>query len=304
MSIKRDLYEALDHAYTKAELDKGMKPLVFDFVTQNKRFCLQEGMSASMIPKLKTKNFNKADLINLCCVPFLTCPLFEAFLKSLPREMATILGELVWVEELHYGEIKSKLRIEICEKLPRQYSWGYDTYRLKSMYHFFVVKSEWNQERSYSLSFPLVFRKRMATYYPKPKNFDIHSTTAQKTDHSFNAEQDIFLELPRLLAYQGQGNIKLTKKLRPVLSGMNKMQRTLTIREFFEDTKDRVLKNLRTNAIAGILTTFSDIKENEPAKLIKSFFKQYQKKQILQPSSITHTYQRNRSFGPLEHESY
>ncbi|MGB0930154.1 MAG: hypothetical protein ACPGVB_05230, partial [Chitinophagales bacterium] len=277
MGVIRNIYEALGEYYTKTVLDKGWKPLIDDFLSTNTALCLSEGMPDKLVGKIAVKRINKGDLMDLCCVPFLSQPLFEAFQKTLPKDLVTILGELVWVKELHQQEIKNKFDIEIGELRPSQYSWGNDTYELSDMYYLFVVNSEWGQARSHTLRLPSALRKRLAAFFPKPKNFDIHPTTPKKTDWTYNGEQDIFLELPRLLAYQGQGNIKLTKKLRPVLSGLSKMQRTLNIREFFEDTKDRALKNLRTNAIAGILTTYIDVKEKKPAKLIKAFFKQYQK---------------------------
>lgn len=277
MGVIRNIYKALETYYTKATLDKGWKPLIDSFLSTHIALSRSEGMSDRLVEKIAAKRINKGDLVDLCCVPFLSQPLFEAFQKTLPKDLVTILGELVWVKELHQAEIKNKFNIEIGELKPSQYSWGNDTYELNDMYYLFVVNSEWGEARSHTLRLPSALRKRLAAFFPKPKSFDIHPTTPKKTDWTYSGEQDIFLELPRLLAYQGQGNIKLTKKLRPVLSGMNKMQRTLNIREFFGDTKDRALKNLRTNAIAGMLTTCSHITEKEPAKLIKAFFKQYQK---------------------------
>ncbi|MGB1242275.1 MAG: hypothetical protein ACPG49_07130 [Chitinophagales bacterium] len=277
MGIIQDLYETLGNHYTKEKLDKGWKPLIDNFLSKNTALCLSEGMSDKLVEKIAAKRINKGDLMDLCCVPFLSRTLFEAFQKTLPKDLVKVLGELAWVKELHENEIKKRLEVEISELVPTRYDWGSDTYELKKMYYFFRVDSNRGQSRNHTLSLPPLFRKRLADFFPKPKNSDIHPTTPKKTDFTYNGEQDIFLELPRLLAYQGQGNIKLTKKLRPILSGMSKMQRTLNIQEFFEDTKDRALKNLRTNAIAGILTTCNHITEKEPPKLIKAFFKQYQK---------------------------
>ncbi|MEZ4886478.1 MAG: hypothetical protein R3E32_17205 [Chitinophagales bacterium] len=278
MNIPIDLVTAFEQSYNKTNLERGLKPFVDDFFLENRALCMSEGVPNYLYLNAGAKRINKTDLVDLCCVPFINRTLFDAFRKTLPKEIATILAELVWREELGESEIKSLFGIEVCEVIPPKYSWGGESRELKKMYYFFAVSHERWSSIFESISLPVNLRKRLMAYYPKPKNFDIHTITPTATDIVYSGEKDIFLELPRLLAYYGQDNIKLTTKQRPMLSGMSKMQRTLNLREFFEDTKDKVLKNLRTNAIAGLLVVGDKVlgEKNLP-QLIKNLFNLYQR---------------------------
>jgi hypothetical protein len=66
-------------------------------------------------------------------------------------------------------------------------------------------------------------------------------------------EQDIALEIPRVLAYYQQGQIKYSAKGKPALSTLGKMQRILKLKSFYPDSEFKDLVLLRTRLIAGII---------------------------------------------------
>ncbi len=112
----------------------------------------------------------------------------------------------------------------------------------------------------------------------KPESYYLRPSILEKTDFRYNGEKDIFLELPRIIAYYEQGSIKTTIKDRVIASTLSKMQRTLKLTEFFENTKDKALKNLRTNVIASLFVSIGKLKyDGSHSTLLEKMFHLYKK---------------------------
>jgi hypothetical protein len=74
--------------------------------------------------------------------------------------------------------------------------------------------------------------------------------------------------------YYKQNEISYSSKLRPVQTGMGKIQRTLKIREFFPNTTVKQYKYLKTNMLASVMPYFFMVEKNlvEPQDILKAFF--------------------------------
>jgi len=253
--IPRTLFNEVDKRYTKVELEKKLKLVVFNFLKHNGPICLSEGVPLILYAKMHNRQQTKEDLVKLCCIPFLTEKLVSAFKATLPHEFATVFEALIWNEKLSGDAIKNKFDINISFVSESSHSWIGSQRELKGLYHFFLWKPTHRiqQHEYYTLYLLSGFRKLLMQNSSKPENYYLRPTKLESTDFTYCGEKDIFLELPRLIAYYEQGNIKTTTKIRPILSSLNKMQKTLNLVEFFGNTSEGVLKKLRINAIASLL---------------------------------------------------
>ncbi|MGB1240935.1 MAG: hypothetical protein ACPG49_00330 [Chitinophagales bacterium] len=283
--IPPGLQREMANTYRRTDLEEKMKPLVFKFLLQQEDLCLAEGIPVNVYAKIRYKSITKAHLVDLCCIPFLSKKLLRAFMASLPPNVRKILKGLIWNEELNENKIKSDYGITIVQIIAKTKNIYYKRFELKKEYIFFNSKKYYSQSNSdnrweiYSLSIIPELRKVLIQYSPKPKNYYLNSASLPKTDFTYTGERDIFLELPRLIVYYEQGNIKLTAKDRLATGTQNKMQRILELAEFFENTEDKVLKNLRSNALASLLTFSESIEyRGNYVDLLKKLFLLYKKK--------------------------
>jgi hypothetical protein len=90
-----------------------------------------------------------------------------------------------------------------------------------------------------------------------------------------NTEGLFFSDYGRMNLYFKQDEISYSTKLRPVQTGLGKIQRTLKIREFFPDTTIKHYKYLKTNMLASVMPYFFVIEKNlaESHDILKAFFK-------------------------------
>ena len=102
------------------------------------------------------------------------------------------------------------------------------------------------------IALPPALKNIIVQYYPQPEGFTIKPVAAPEHPgiQVFNAETFIIPELQRSIAYYLQHNIKYSEKGKPNSSGMNKMQRSLGITEFFSN---KSFSHTRTLMIAGLL---------------------------------------------------
>ncbi|MGB0930155.1 MAG: hypothetical protein ACPGVB_05235 [Chitinophagales bacterium] len=283
LNIPQDIYNEFYVRYTADEMKKKLQDHVIGFLQQNQDLCLAEGLSPYIYTKVHDSFIKKEYVVKLFCVPFLSEKLLDAFRAYLPSKIRAILDELVWKGQMHEDEIREELDIEIVDVVPAEHSWAMPERTVNLRFKFFLAKSQvvyaGSKGKIYTLTLLPKLLKYLRVNYPKPKNYDLHPTTVKETEFVYSGEKDILLELPRLLAYCGQGNIKLSKKNIPLSSTLNKMQRTLELAEFFESTKDKTLQNVRTNAIASLLV-FGDklMKEKSPVEFLKKVFHSYAKK--------------------------
>lgn len=279
LSIADSLYVG----FTKRELEAGMLVYTAKFVHQYQAFLIKEGLEEQIKPFIGKKSFNKDDLCFFCALPFANQRIFEAYKKFLPREIVQILDVLVWEDSLIDDDIQERFGLEIEGKQSRSYYSNNEAYQgVKAIYRFFKVlpigdHNGWSYGvLGFGLLLPLPLRRALIDYYPKPKLASfIPLAEAPKTKHQFtNGEQTILTEFPRIFAYYRQGQIRVTNKNRPQLNTFPKMQRQLNLAEFFPDSKEKVLKNLRTALVSGLFVQLNKalLSDNLPLQIKRSLF--------------------------------
>ncbi|MFK7906439.1 MAG: hypothetical protein AB8B69_15010 [Chitinophagales bacterium] len=291
LQLLDDFHTEIDETFNKTDLKKAILPIIRPFLLQNEELCMEHGASYSLYSQLPGLNTTKPNLVKIYCLPFLTEKLLEAFRAYIPSEVRSIMDALVWQEHIEEKEIKKQFEVEIAEE--GQNSWGSPTQTLKKEYAFFQSDSKhiWKERKDiYTLSLPPIMRRYLMHIYPKPKHYDIHPTKPESTSFTYDGEKDIFLELPRLMVYYKQGNIALTAKDRPTVSSVNKMQKTLNLNDFFGGTKNKYLKNIRSNALITMLTLSKKMKgENDDEFFLKRLFHLYREQTSFYSFPILHT---------------
>lgn len=266
IKIFNTLKVIFDEGYTKADLEKAFKSIGRNFIKENIRFLVQQKISRHLIELADRKSFVKDQLTSLAALLFCTKEIFQKFHDYLPSEASEVMDFLIWREKSTQEEIKTELGVDFTETTERRlYGGGIQQVSgIKPAFAFFNVRSRnyWSYYQNSSdfiIWLPLPLRMIISDYYELPSEarlLPIPQPTATK--HLYlSGEKLIFTELPRIIAYAKQGQIKETSKGFPMASTLNKMQRKLNITEFFPNTKDKVLKNIRTNLLASLIITLS-----------------------------------------------
>ena len=189
---------------------------------------------------------------------------------------------MIYTKSLNSDEIKEKFNIDITEKEGTGTSWyEYDSPRIKKEFNVFKELRVWSYDRSPAqIYLPAELREILIDYHDFPEEAILKPVDSPNpTEYVYEAgEENILQELARLIAYQQQGQIKLTSKDRPVHSTISKMNRSLNIKEFFAGNKDKLFKNIRTQLLAYLIvyTTKKDIQLPVPKLIMKLIINVFQ----------------------------
>jgi hypothetical protein len=255
--------EALDASFTKDFLQSKYATPARKFITQHSALLKKEGAPDDLIDVVvKIKNPNKAQLAQICAVPFGSRTTYEAFLQTLDKDVRQVWEALIWEDRLDDAEIEKQFGIKVYElkSRPVYYNRTEVVKEINPRFGIFLTSRDvyytgyYNQHREIVIGLPFVLRQILAEYYDLPENAELTPVAVlPATEYCYESgESDILLELPRVLSYKEQGQINYTVKDRPSLNTLPKMTKSLSIREFFPKTEEKRLKTLRTLLIAGM----------------------------------------------------
>jgi len=253
----KEQLDILQEAYTKDNLDKGLFFLAKKFFA-NHPVESWDGINVQNIISLlnSKKAFNKTEMLQVSFAVFQNEAILKAFLKSLPPSINKLIEKLLFQEEIVDSEASTFLNEEIVKQD------GYHS-ELKREFYFFNVKG-FRQYINYStvqiffiLSLHPILKNLLINYFPKPLYYNlIPADEIPETDFRFNGEQLIHQELPRLLSYHMQQNIKYNASGRPADATLAKMQRICSITEFYPGNDAEIAK-VRGMLMAGTLYAYS-----------------------------------------------
>jgi hypothetical protein len=150
---------------------------------------------------------------------------------------------------------------------------------VKEKFNIFPSKSPFwaYQQLDQYFWLPRLLRESLILLYDIPDSAKLIPTSDLPEKGTFysNTEAQFFSDYGRINLYFKQDEISYSTKLRPVQTGLGKIQRTLKIREFFPDTTVKQYKYLRTNMLASVMPYFFVIEKNlaESHDILKAFFK-------------------------------
>jgi hypothetical protein len=271
--LAKEQLEVLQEVYSKENLDKGLFFLVRKFFAQHP-FQSWDGVNGQNIVSLlnSKKTFNKTEMMMVSFAVFQNESILKAFLQSLPPAVYKLIGKLLFQQEIGDSEASAFLN----EKIVKESS--YDA-ELKREFYFFTAKmfrqyiSYATSHTFFTLSLHPILKNLLLNYFPKPLYYNlIPIDEIPAPDFKFNAEPLIHQELPRLLSYQMQQNIKYNSSGRPADATLSKMQRVCTITEFYA-TDDADISKVRSMLMAGIVYRYSfNALTSNNADVIKDIF--------------------------------
>jgi hypothetical protein len=257
--------ENLTIAFTVDRLNNGQLPLVKHFFKETIRTNnLDNPYIRQAITLLETtKTLKKAELIQICFSVMRDKEIFGSFIKAQPKWFGTIIEKLIWQRSMNRKEIE-----EIVGESIFTVRNGTEITFLKELFFFNhnvtssidyynrrnSTKEEVLKSMSVQLSLHPAYRDVIVDYFAKPDHYYLKAVLeleANKERLVFNAETTILLEFPTLLGYYQQGNIKYSEKGKPALTGMKKVQRTLMLKEFYDDFS--TIHPIRTMLISGMV---------------------------------------------------
>jgi len=270
--------EQLKETFSKSHLETDS----FSFV---KKFYIKHEAEFDLIlpdiPSLKIavekirnkKQLNKAELVEFCFSVYQSKEIFHLFVKTLPLHIQQLFEILLWQEYLHISEAE-KLTGTTLIRWPANRTY-YSRPQITPGLYIFGVKElkYWSGAENWDfiIFLPKVLKEIIIEYYPKPEHYYfIPVDNIENTWNLFNGEMQILQEMPSIVSYHLQGNIKYTNSGRPNDASINKMRKSLTVAEFYGAD---ALKNMRLQFIAGMLfnVKIKDINVNN-VDLLKTLF--------------------------------
>lgn len=273
--------DAFEKGYTMADLKESFFVLTRAFVQKNMTLLVQEEIPEKIILVGTFNSSTKRELALFVTIPYLNKNLFSAFKFSLPDEIRKVLDILVFEEKMSQAEIEQKLDLKVFDLTKSRYS-GYEQISIKEEFKYFrhvnIHRYSTLRKPEYTFYLEPAVRRIIAIYYDKPSSSTITPVKELADTHYIydRGQVDIMLELPRLMAYAQQGNIKVSTKGKPAASSLNKMQRKLNLAEFYPDEKVKLLGLMRTNLLAGLITTTGNGRSTtDPSTFLKTLIQSY-----------------------------
>ena len=221
----------------------------------------------------------KSDVVVVVAILFSGSLPYRLFRESLPEDVLMLWDALVKHKFIGFAEARLTLGIEVVDKIPPKSSFYMTEPEVKEKFNIFPSKSPFwaYQQLDQYFWLPRLLRESLISLYEIPASAKLIPTSDLPEKGTFfsDPEAQFFSDYGRMNLYYKQDEISYSTKLRPVQTGLGKIQRTLKIREFFPDTTVKQYKYLRTNMLASVMPYFFVIEKNlaESHDILKAFFK-------------------------------
>lgn len=221
----------------------------------------------------------KSDVVVVVAILFSGSLPYRLFRESLPEHVLLLWDALVKHNFIGFAEAKLTLGIEVVDKIPPKSYFYVKEPEVMEKFNMFPRKSpSWAyQQLDNYFWLPRILRESLILLYDIPDSAKLIpiSNLPEKGTFFSNTEGLFFSDYGRMNLYFKQDEISYSTKLRPVQTGLGKIQRTLKIREFFPDTTIKHYKYLKTNMLASVMPYFFVIEKNlaESHDILKAFFK-------------------------------
>lgn len=206
----------------------------------------------------------KDEIAELVCLWYNDEEIVSAYLADLPETDRAILTRATWKQSLERKELEeifvktpllhltklwsSYLVVQLTPEI--QSRWG-DYITLYEPAGYYEDRRRELRDTGVSLTLPLELRKLLAIHLPKPEGYHIKPISEPGENFvTYLTESIITSELPRIISYHGQGNIKYSQKGNPNIASAKKMARALKITSFGSENETPV----RSLLIAGLLS--------------------------------------------------
>jgi len=275
--------------YTKAQLDGHLGTYVKSFHKGEREWLYkQEERIVEVVEQVEfiisAKKTNKGSLLKYYALPFLNPACFQRFVTYLPEEAQTLLTYIVLNGIIESTTIKAVFGFNATTK-GRTPDWRnqYPIVEVPSLKLFsnidrerYGMYSHYHNTQPIKYSLPGGVRELMAALlFPEPPPITFYEPqTDNEKQKIISTEQIVLQELPSLLIRLQQKPLKLTQKGRPSVASVRSIGKKLKIQEFYPENEHADLKNIRVNALVGLLGLRKKQDQNNTVELIKKLFEQ------------------------------
>ncbi|GLU54071.1 hypothetical protein [Dyadobacter frigoris] len=242
----------------------------------------------------------KEEITDLVCLWYNDEEIVSGYLADLPETDRAVLSQATWKQALDRKELEEifvKTPLLHLAKLWSNYLVVQLTPEIKARWGEYITLYEPSgyyedrqrelRDTGVSLSLPLELRKLLAIHLPKPEGYHIKPVPEPgKHFVTYLTESIITAELPRIISYHSQGNIKYSQKGNPNVASAKKMSRSLKLATFGPEDDTPV----RSLLIAGLLSDDFKMKtiSQSSHETIKTLFaRDFNRKQAA-PYMLTH----------------
>lgn len=265
---EKELAKRLESESTKDQLFQLWFTPVKNFLLTHHNSVWNGATVATILGKIDIKkSLTKIDLSSLCARIYSNQALLKEYMDSRSPQWRVVLEQAAWVPALDTASLEAIFgkglvnmksdkslyyRSQNLEVVPALKEWHAFTKVELNVWSFYSISQNDLKNATVTLTLPPLMREVFTALLPKPKGYDLEPlpVATGKNIRFFNAETDILRELPLIVAYHMQGNLKYSQKGYPSLASVRKMQRTLRLKEF--DTQNEM--TIRSLLIAGILS--------------------------------------------------
>ncbi|MCP4753097.1 MAG: hypothetical protein GY866_19590 [Proteobacteria bacterium] len=279
--------EILDKTYSSDKLTTVYKTYLVEFIENNPQIFQEWGLNGKEFEALYIR---KKQLVKLLSIVFSDGVLFKEWLKLLSESVRTVLERVVWEGGQDIGKLEKQLKEKILIRKKERY--GGSSYLAKDEYCFLPAlnrKSAWGSGGGHMFfDLPPLIRTKLKPFFPPPDGFELRTTTSTpKTDFIYRNQGTILKELPLVINYIQQGQLKLTKSGIPQKSALSQLQKYCEAEEFYRKTEHKELRTLRIELLVHlILKTETKETFKQPLDVLAGIFKSYWKTRFFPSLSL------------------
>lgn len=309
MAVSTELLEIVDQSFSKKQLEQIHEALIIPVVTANPDLLDLSRELRQYYSSLEgSGNLPKGLYVGLLAGLYAEPLALARFMSTQPESSQRLLTWLVWrgsATALQMYRDWDILPVVNAGEHPDNQPSFYSA-RQELDTPFLIFPSNVNQVYRFNrliFHLPFSLRKMLQAQYPKPRDYDLKpAKPVYHTDHVYADNGKILSVLPLIDIYHRQGNIKLTQAGKPQASTLGKMQKSLRIDEYFEQSESgKLFSTLRTHLLASLwLMKERDMSTKEPAEQIRMLLQEFREGTY---NSITNLLIHLKGGGRLEEET-
>ncbi len=234
------------------------------------------------------KSLKKIILVDFCAKIYSNKELVLDFYDSLSKEEQAMLQHAVWFSTVSQKELEKIFGKGILLHVNRKISGWHNELEVKlipelnnwmnfitivKVHDYYLFDHQSTKMVSLLFEIPKSMAIALKVHLPKPDGYEIKGIDRLEKEGLalFNVEVDIFRELPIIIPYYLQHNIKYSKKGYPILSSTRKMSKSVKLMEFPGIEKE----GYRSHLIAGVLSDNFKVKSplHDSIEIIRALFK-------------------------------
>lgn len=297
------LAKELDKSIFKREnFMQGYRKTILSMYAGNNILMQKNGFDDAEIVELKSSH-SKITKVQYCQIVsniFRNKEIYTYFLSCLEADVKKVFEAMVWEGTLSEKDILEVTGVDVVSKTEKKGFQNQTYFETNFKKEFMVLavetESHYNYKygsynKNFHLEIPIELSRVLREYYEKPLNYNFNPLKEiPKTEYISSNETEIFINLPNLISYNQQGNIKTSGSGKIMASTLGKIRKTLNVNEFYDTSTAKNLQQLKAYLLASLVVCEEKPKNDQPfLGILKSYVeKTYLKKYHSHTHLLTH----------------